>query len=131
MATVSPSDTTSSRTYLPADGGLILYGPRPHTLVIAPTASAEVALARLHQRLEARVVHWWPTSGADLPRPTSGTLVIWGVDTLDRMQQHELLAWMEIGNGNAQLISIAERPVYPLVERAEFLDLLYYRLNTV
>jgi hypothetical protein len=110
---------------------LILHGPRPHTLVIAPTASAEVALARLHQRLQAPVMHWWPTGGTDLPRPTSGTLVIWEVDALDRTQQHQLLAWMEIGTGKAQLISISERPVYPLVERAEFLDLLYYRLNTV
>jgi DNA-binding NtrC family response regulator len=63
-------------------------------------------------------------------QPT-GTLVVWDVDTLDRMQQEQLLAWMQSHASDLQVISLGERPVFPLVLREEFSDRLYYRLNMV
>lgn len=131
MSTVSVADRVSSLTCTPLDSGLIFRAPRPHALVIATNARVEVLLARLYPRLRAPVTHWWPMAGSNPPQPTTGTLVIWGVDALDRRQQQRLLEWLEHGSGEVQLISVADRPVFPLVEREAFLDALYYRLNAV
>ena len=113
------------------DGGLLFQPPRPHGLVIGATDRVEAMLARLYHRLRTPVSHWWPTAVADPPQSTTGTLVIWGVNALDRTQQLQLLAWLECCPGELQLISVADRPVFPLVEREEFLEDLYYRLNAV
>jgi hypothetical protein len=116
---------------MPFDGGLLFQAPRPHALVIGATAHIEAVLARLYHHLPAPVSHWWPTAVAAPPQPATGTLVVWGVDGLDRTQQQSLLAWLERHPGEVQVISVADRPVFPLVERGEFLDGLYYRLNAI
>ena len=131
MSTVSTADSVSSLTSTPLESGLLFQAPRPHALVIGATARVEGLLARLYHHLRAPVSHWWPTAVPALPQPASGTLVIWGVDALDRTQQQSLLAWLESHRGGVQLISVAEDPVFPLVERQEFLDGLYYRLNAI
>ncbi len=61
----------------------------------------------------------------------TGTLVIWDVDRLNRMQQDWLLRWMDRRFADVQIVSVAEHPVFPLVLREEFLATLYYRLNVV
>ena len=116
---------------MPLDSGLLFRAPRPHALVIGANARVEALLARLYHHLRAPVSHWWPTAVAEPPQPTTGTLVIWGIDTLNRTQQLQLRAWLECCPGELQLISVADRHVFPLVEREEFLDDLYYRLNAV
>ena len=131
MSTVSIADSGSSLTSTSLDSGLLFQPPRPHALVIGATARVEGLLARLYRHLQAPVSHWWPTAVPALPQPATGTLVIWGVDALDRTQQQSLLAWLENQAGDVQLISVAADPVFPLVERKEFLDGLYYRLNAI
>ena len=44
-------------------------------------------------------------------------------------QQEQLLAWME-RHPSIQVISVASRPLYPMVEAGSFHATLYYRLNT-
>ena len=116
---------------MPLDSGLLFQAPRPHALVIGATARIEALLARLYHHLPTPVSHWWPTAVPTPPQPAAGTLVVWGVDALNRTQQQSLLAWLESRRGEVQLISVADRPVFPLVERGEFLDGLYYRLNAI
>jgi len=62
------------------------------------------------------------------PPPASGTLVIWELDALDGRQQALLLLWMD-SHADVVVISVARRPVFPLVRAGKFLDALYYRLN--
>jgi replication-associated recombination protein RarA len=64
------------------------------------------------------------------PPQTTGTLIIWEVDTLDRTQQELFLMWMD-RQVDLQVISVARDPVFPLVLEGAFLDTLYYRLNIV
>ena len=105
-------------------------GAHPNALLIGSKASAlNAAISHLLPLLRAPVVHWHPRAVKEPPRQTAGTLLIWDVDTLDRMQQEQLCMWMESPASNVQMISVAERPVFPLVLREEFLDTLYYRLN--
>ena len=86
-------------------------------------------MARLGPQLRGPISHWRPAVATDPPRVTKGALIIWGVSTLDLEQQRHLLAWMTATGANVQIVSVAERPLFPLVRRKAFLDDLYYRLN--
>ena len=101
----------------------------PHALLIGSESGAEAVIVRLRQYLRAPLVHWHPRSRAE-PPSAAGTLVIWDVDALDRLQQAQLLAWMD-SHIDGQVISIAPAPVFPLAMREEFLEALYYRLNVL
>ena len=103
----------------------------PHALLVGSAASVDAALGRLLPFLRAPLSHWRPQAAREPPPDTTGTLVIWAVDTLDRARQEQLLAWMERCAPEVQVISVAARPVFPLVSSDDFLDTLYYRLNTV
>jgi hypothetical protein len=103
----------------------------PHALLIGSAATVDAALGRLLPHLRAPLSHWRPQVSWEPPQKTTGTLVIWDVDALDRARQEQLLAWMVSCAPEVQVISIAERPVFPLVSSDAFLDTLYYRLNTV
>ena len=109
----------------------LFRGAHPHALFIGPAASVDAALGRLRPHLRAPLSHWRAQAAGDPPQETTGTLVIWDVDALDRARQEQLLAWMESCAPEVQVISISERPVFPLVSSDAFLDTLYYRLNTV
>jgi hypothetical protein len=102
----------------------------PHALLIGPKASAQEVIVRLHRYLRTPVVHWRPCAVVE-PPSRADTLVIWDVGALDRMQQALLFRWIDDRVAEAQVISVAESPVFPLVLRGEFAEALYYRLNTV
>jgi hypothetical protein len=108
----------------------VFRSAHPHALLIGSEASARAVIARLHQYLRAPLLHWRPRTRT-APPPTAGTLVIWDVRALDRMQQAQLLAWMDSHIEDGQVISIAPAPVFTLALREEFLDTLYYRLNVL
>jgi sigma-54-interacting transcriptional regulator len=115
----------------PLDDWSVFRGAHPHALLIGSEASADAAISQLLPFLRAPVVHWHPAAVADAALPATGTLVIWEVDTLDRMQQEQLLMWLDSLAADVQVISVGERAVFPLVVREQFLDTLYYRLNIV
>jgi hypothetical protein len=87
-------------------------------------------MAGLCPYLRAPLVEWHPQAMVEPPQEAVGTLIVCGVDTLDLLQQERFLAWLH-GHADVQVISVAERPVFPLVARAEFLEALYYRLNVL
>jgi transcriptional regulator of acetoin/glycerol metabolism len=130
LATVSLFDD-SSTLIRPPDDLSLFRGAHPHALLIGSAASAKAALGRLLPHLRAPLSHWQTQSAGQPPQETTGTLVIWDVDALARTRQEQLLAWMESRAPELQVISISERPVFPLVSSDDFLDTLYYRLNTV
>ena len=114
----------------PTHEWLVFREVRPHALLIGSEASTAAALARMSQYLRAPLAHWHPAAVLE-PPPATGTLVVWEVDTVTRIQQALLLMWMDSYAADVQVISVARRPVFPLVLQQEFLDTLYYRLNTV
>jgi hypothetical protein len=65
------------------------------------------------------------------PSPTVGTIVIYDVDTLTRLEQHALKQWLRVENPHARVVSSASAPLWPTVETGAFNDGLYYRLNVV
>ena len=61
----------------------------------------------------------------------SGTLVFRNIDALDAEGQTVLSAWLERGSPERQIVSMAGKPLMPLVAAGAFDQRLYYRLNTV
>jgi transcriptional regulator of aromatic amino acid metabolism len=67
----------------------------------------------------------------DLPLARYGTVIVSDAAALTLAQQIELHDWLNAGRGRVQIISIASRPLWPLVEEGRFLEGLFYRLNVV
>ena len=128
---LSLCDKAPALTSPPVDDWSLFRGAHPAALLIGSASSATAALVRLRPNLRLPLVHWWPWAVGEPPQTTTGTLVMWDVDSLSERQQAQLLTWLESRVANVQVISISERPLFPLVQRKAFLDSLYYRLNVV
>jgi hypothetical protein len=131
LLSVARSDNVPTPANRRVDDSTLLRQRHPHVLVIGREATINSALAQLGPHLRAPISQWRPSVATDPPPVTKGALIIWGVDTLDLEQQRHLLTWMNEPGANVQLVSIVERPLFPLVRRQAFLDDLYYRLNMV
>lgn len=73
------------------------------------------------------------TPGPPFTLPAGGTrtLVLDHVEGLDVEEQTRLLRWMEDAGKQTHIVSISSVPLHALVQFDEFLEALYYRLNTV
>jgi hypothetical protein len=65
-----------------------------------------------------------------LARGPVGTLLVEDVAALQVDQQADLLRWLSKDH-RVQVISITSTPLFPLVRRGMFSEVLYYRLNVV
>jgi hypothetical protein len=104
-----------------AGSNLLLQGPESAiTAALAALGSDQQPL----WTLEADRFFAWPT-------PRRGTVVLRGVECLDRDHQHRLMAWLSIAVEPVRVVSTTSERLFERVERRAFLDALYYRLNTV
>jgi hypothetical protein len=53
------------------------------------------------------------------------------VSALSPADQLELFDWLELDEGQTQVVSTSSSSVIPRVHSGGFIDTLYYRLNTV
>jgi hypothetical protein len=103
---------------------------RPNVLVTGRPAAAEQALAALMPYLDAPVGCWAP----DTSLPSSGdvrTLVIRNLDELPLDQQRALSSWLQGAPTRTHVVSTATVSLFQLVTTGRFLEVLYYRLNTL
>jgi len=107
----------------------IFLEAQPHTLLVGDEDLAQSLLATYQRHLGSPIVEWRPP--APLKAPPVGTLVIWDVDRLNALQQRACLAWMDRHAAAVQVISVAARTIFPLVQARAFMPELYYRLNTI
>ena len=61
----------------------------------------------------------------------AGTVVLHDVDRLGLRWQRELFAWLDAEAGRTQVVSTTSRSLLPLIAAGDFLEPLFYRLNTV
>jgi len=66
-----------------------------------------------------------------LPETRQGTLLLWDVALLTPEQQIALYFWLGSSRGDLQIVSVTAQPVDLMMERGEFFDRLYYRLNII
>jgi hypothetical protein len=104
------------------------YGNRLNVLICranGPSAPTIVAAVTGSMRKPVQIQETWNPNTA----PTTGTLVLYNADRLDRQEQRDLLAWLDATHGTVRVVSVSARPIFPLVTQGVFLDTLYYRLN--
>jgi DNA-binding NtrC family response regulator len=88
-------------------------------------------MARIDKTVRAPVVWWAPEQVVDVPRLTTGTLVIRDVDRLDARQQERLGQWIGAHGPRVQVLALARASLFARVEDGRFSAALYSRLNTV
>ena len=112
-----------------ADDWRILHDTRANALVVGSPMTINAAVASLLPLLRQPLMTWEPSVLREPPLPSTGTLVIQRVDSLNAVQQRCLLNHLSSPTQDLRVISLASTPVYPLVKRGEFSAPLYYRLN--
>jgi transcriptional regulator of aromatic amino acid metabolism len=104
---------------------------RPNLLISCTSDEIEPVVAML-MGLCARPVHTRNMPCVlNLPKGTTGTLLLWDVAQLTRRQQIELHDWITDRPENMQVISITSTALLPLVEDGRFLEALFYRINVL
>lgn len=106
----------------------IVRRARLNVLISVPSPEAVIDFVR--SDLEPPVTIWRGGQRLVLPpADVAGTLILFGVDTLDRVDQQRLFDWLGAA-AEATVISSATH-LWRSVERGTFMNELYYRLNTV
>jgi Sigma-54 interaction domain len=108
-----------------------LVGVGSNMLVRGEKSAIAATVVALSVDLSLPLVTWNAGGDDGLPGLHDGTVVLQDVDRLDLSGQHELLAWLDDRQGRVRVISTSQRDLFDLVTAGEFLDPLYYRLNTI
>jgi DNA-binding NtrC family response regulator len=78
------------------------------------------------------IASWSPGERLLLPAVArGGTVVLHEVGALPQDDQLHLLNWLEHAVARTQVISTTSGPLLPLVHAGDFIETLFYRLNTV
>ena len=126
--TFPPISDVEIREESPAiDDWSLVRHERLHALVIGSHAAAGAVLSRVFPQVRWSHALWSPADGPD--RRYGQIALVRDPQDLTDGQQEQLLAWME-RHPSIQVISVASRPLYPMVEAGSFHATLYYRLNT-
>jgi hypothetical protein len=67
----------------------------------------------------------------DLPASGTGTLFLHDIAALTPPQQIALYDWLSTKGREAQVVSMTASQMLPLVQAGQFLEGLFYRLNTI
>jgi hypothetical protein len=113
------------------DAWALLRHVRPNVLLIGPDATMDSAIASVAGRSPQCLPDWSRALALAPPDVAPDTIVVRNVAALDLREQHRLHRWLDERVGHVRVIATAAAHMYPLVERAEFLESLYYRLNVV
>jgi hypothetical protein len=118
----STTPAADFRRLLSVGSNMLVRGEKSATTATVVALSADLSMP---------LVTWIAGADADLPGLDRGTIVLQDVDLLDISAQHQLLTWLDDRGGRVRVISTARRDLFDLVTAGEFLDPLYYRLNTI
>jgi hypothetical protein len=109
----------------------IVVRNRAGVLIVGPSGTIGAFLTNLEPWLMEPIVYLACQTDIQLPPSTAGgTLVLCDVDQLSEESQRRLMDWFVADDHKTQVISTAARPLIPVVRRGQFLEALYYRLNT-
>jgi hypothetical protein len=100
-------------------------------LVRRDGALPDAIASSLRQRDEPMMT-WRPGASLTLPPVgLNGTLVLYHVSALSPDEQNCLREWLDRAGACVWVISTTVESLLPSIEAGQFLDTLYYRLNTV
>ena len=129
---LSPVSTQTATGSTDRDGEWqLIQAARRNVLIIgASPAILRLLSARLAE-LSGPLAEW--TAGMPLPSPgIPSTVVIWDAASMLGAEQRAWFDWLNQDvSRRCQIIATTSRSIFPLVAAGQFLDLLYYRLNTI
>lgn len=104
---------------------------RPSLLVMCDQIEPDTAIASLMKWCE-QPFHFCSLPGPlELPSVRKGTLFLKDVARMTLSQQTALNDWIDRGRGDVQIVSACDTRLWPLVEKGQFLESLFYRLNLI
>jgi hypothetical protein len=103
---------------------------RPNILFVGAERAAEAALDRLGPLLGGPVKTCLLPGPLCLPGIEFAALVLRNVEALRPEQQSELLDWMNTP-ARVPILSVTSASLFAQVQKGEFSEQLYYRLNTI
>jgi hypothetical protein len=116
-----------------AHGELVAMGmPRVNLLLSGRDTIIENLLEALLPHLREPIGRWQPGEQLLLPPPTLiGTMIFQDIDGMPMADQNRLVVWLDEAAGRTQVVTTTRSPLYNRVEAGDFLETLYYRLNTL
>jgi hypothetical protein len=100
-----------------------------NALLVASAVTADQLVDHAKTFLPVPIHECNCAEGLSLPADAN-TVILRYVDALAPEDQSQLLRWLSV-RASVQLLSVCEKPLFPLVERAEFLEPLFYQLNII
>jgi DNA-binding NtrC family response regulator len=128
MESPAPSQTTD--VFL-ADNWPLFRVSRPSVLLIGAERDTDRAIQSITANAEDAVAAWPQAEVGPLPLAAGLTLLVRNVASLDAQEQARLHRWLGERSGAVRVIATSSVALYGLVERRQFLEPLYYRLNVV
>jgi hypothetical protein len=113
-----------------ADSWRLFRVSRPSVLLIGADSAADRAI-QLITAHDDIITKWPEAQAARLPSSSVFTLLVRNVALLEAGEQERLHQWLGDRSGLVRVIATSATPLYGLVERRQFLEPLYYRLNVV
>jgi hypothetical protein len=106
--------------------------PRVNLHLIGMDRVIRNVLQALVQDIDRPLASWVPGQKLVLPPATrGGTLILYEVGALAADHQLRLLDWLDQAFGRTQVVSTTTAPLLGRIQNGTFIDILYYRLNTV
>jgi hypothetical protein len=109
----------------------VCFSTRANLLLIGPADITSMLLDIVRVHLEAPVATIRAGEPLTLPPGHVGTLIVHNVCLLTSAEQTQLNDALDNELGGTQIISTSALALMPMVEEGRFLDILYYRLNTI
>ena len=122
-----PPDLSSSDV---AEHGLKILETTRANLLLTGEPRAVTLVLRVIEKSLAPPVLPFRAGNLELPEPAIGTMVIHDADHLRRDEQDALNDWVVL-HPDTQVIITTSGPLFPLVVRNQFSDVLFYRLNAL
>lgn len=104
-------------------------GQKPNLLIVCSAAEPNEVVEQLLKWCSLPLRYCALPGSLQLPPDRQGTLLLQPVEALTLTQQIALYDWMNRSDEGPQIVSVAARPLKPLVMRGRFLEGLFHRLN--
>jgi len=111
--------------------GRILRASRPNVLIEGPAAATHAVVRLLQPHIGGPIAWRRARSRLDLPSGETNGLILRDLADLGADDQTGLLQWLGGAGSCTQIVATTERPLFPLVARGLFDEMLYYRLNVM
>ena len=100
----------------------------PNVLIAGTEPATTVVLGELRAVLRASITYWQ----ADRPPVDAPeTLIVRDLSRLSPTEQRRLLDWLQVNDGDTQIVSVTPVSLLELVEDGSFDAALYYALNVM